>query len=160
MRRHLAYLKYLLRHKWFVFLAGLKTGAPLWRLVIHDWTKFLPSEWFQYARAFYAADGSRQYKPNDAFWKAWLLHTRRNKHHWQYWNLRLDTGIIQPVQMPESYVKEMVADWAGAGRAISGRWEVSEWWMNKMKNVDHALHYETKMSVVVLLCKHFGLGLK
>jgi len=25
-----------LKHKWFVFLAGLKTKAPLWRLIIHD----------------------------------------------------------------------------------------------------------------------------
>lgn len=160
MKRHIAYLKYLMRHKWFVFQAGLKTGAPLWRLIIHDWTKFLPSEWGPYAATFYAKDGSKRYSPTPDFNTAWLLHTRRNKHHWQYWNLRMDSGEIVPVQMPDAYVREMVADWAGAGRAITGRWEVSEWWLAKMKNIDHALHYETKMDVVVLLCNHFGLGLE
>ena len=33
MRKHWLYLKYLMRHKWFVFVAGLRTGAPLWRLI-------------------------------------------------------------------------------------------------------------------------------
>lgn len=30
--------------------------------------------------------------------------------------------------MPERFIREMVADWAGAGRAISGQWEVKQWW--------------------------------
>jgi hypothetical protein len=41
------------RHKWFVLLAGLKTGAPLWRLIIHDWSKFTPAERGPYVRPFY-----------------------------------------------------------------------------------------------------------
>lgn len=42
-----------LRHKWFVLLAGLKTKAPIWRLVIHDWSKFLPSELPHYQSQFF-----------------------------------------------------------------------------------------------------------
>ena len=30
--------------------------------------------------------------------------------------------------MPDDLVREMVADWMGAGRAITGRWEVAEWY--------------------------------
>ena len=45
LKPHLRYLGYVVRHKWFVFRAGLRTGAPLWRLVIHDWSKFTPAEW-------------------------------------------------------------------------------------------------------------------
>ena len=41
------------RHKYFVFLAGLKTKAPMWRLIIHDWSKFLPSELPHYNRQFF-----------------------------------------------------------------------------------------------------------
>jgi hypothetical protein len=40
--KHVRYLSYVVRHKWFVLLAGIKTGAPLWRLLIHDWSKFAP----------------------------------------------------------------------------------------------------------------------
>lgn len=34
----------ILKHKWFVLLAGLEVGVPLWRLIIHDWSKFTPAE--------------------------------------------------------------------------------------------------------------------
>lgn len=85
MKRYLAYLKYVLRHKWFVLIAGVELGVPLWRLILHDWDKFLPDEFLPYARAFYAPDGSRWYKPTTAFDWAWMKHQHRNKHHWQYW---------------------------------------------------------------------------
>lgn len=58
MKRHFAYLKYVLRHKYFVFREGLKLGVPILSLILHDWDKFLPDEWFPYARTFYAPDGA------------------------------------------------------------------------------------------------------
>lgn len=76
----LAFLKVTLLHKWFVFLAGLRTGAPLWRLVIHDWSKFLPSEALAYARHFYGPKDDPK-----SFNVAWLLHQNRQPHHWEYW---------------------------------------------------------------------------
>lgn len=85
MRRHWQYLKYVLRHKWFVFLACLEYRVPLWIAIFHDWDKFLPDEWFPYARTFYKPDGSKQYVESDEFAVAWMLHQHRNKHHWQYW---------------------------------------------------------------------------
>jgi hypothetical protein len=42
---HWRYLRYLCRHKWFVAVAGLHLGVGLWRLLIHDYSKFFPSEW-------------------------------------------------------------------------------------------------------------------
>ena len=29
--------------------------VPLWQAIIHDWTKFLPCEWFPYVQRFYGA---------------------------------------------------------------------------------------------------------
>jgi hypothetical protein len=55
--KHLRYLSYVVCHKWFVFVAGLKTGAPFWRLLIHDWSKFMPSEWRPYVLSFYGPGG-------------------------------------------------------------------------------------------------------
>lgn len=87
---HARYLRAVARHKWFVLVAGYGR-VPLWRLVIHDWSKFTPTEWGAYARAFYGAPKTKTGKPegNIAFDYAWLHHQRLNPHHWQAW-LRMD----------------------------------------------------------------------
>lgn len=127
--KHLKYLSYVLRHKWFVFIECCKLGIP-WLGIIHDWSKFRPSEWFPYAEHFYGTnkkgikegrDKTGYYKPYDtgdqAFDFAWLLHQKRNKHHWQWWLLPTDAEGVKIFEMPVKYRKEMVADWRGAGRA-------------------------------------------
>lgn len=143
---------YLIRHKWFVLLAGWKVGAPLWRLVIHDWSKFLPDEWFAYARSFYGPR-ERSSETKAAFKVAWLKHIHRNSHHHQHWVLREDSGREIALKMPQGIAREMVADWAGAGRAITGRWELAEWYG---KNKYHMrLHPDTAVFVDSLIDKHF-----
>lgn len=109
MRRHLAYAKYVFRHKWFVFLECLKIGVPIWNAIFHDWTKFRPSEWLPYAHTFYKPDGSKQYNETAEFAQAWMFHQHRNKHHWQRWlkvngiplyktdMLMWDRGVLQRV---------------------------------------------------------------
>jgi len=123
---HGRYASYVIRHKWFVFRAGLKTGAPLWRLVIHDWSKLSLAEWTPYVRSFYRPDIPREAK-QAAFDAAWLHHQHRNPHHWQHW-LQEDDGALKVLPMPAHFVREMVADWMGAGRAITGKWEVEQWY--------------------------------
>lgn len=85
MKRHWSYLKAVVRHKWFVFLACFRFGVPIWSAILHDWDKFMPDEWLPYARTFYAPDGSKQYVESVDFARAWMKHQHRNKHHWQYW---------------------------------------------------------------------------
>ena len=160
MRAHVSYAKYVSRHKWFVFLAGLRVGAPLWRLLVHDWSKLTRSEWGPYVEQFYNRDGSKRdvRRPDGgydlaeqpyAFQRAWLGHQRRNKHHWQAWVLLGDNGQVIAIEMPLKYVREMVADWMGAGRAITGRWEVATWYA---KNRDlMVLHNKTREVVDALI---------
>jgi len=52
MNKHLQYLGYVVRHKWYTFKAARELGIT-WLGIIHDWTKFLPSEWFAYVENFY-----------------------------------------------------------------------------------------------------------
>lgn len=130
MTKHWLYLKYLVRHKWFVFIAGLGTKAPLWRLVIHDWSKFLPKEWFPYVNYFYGENADE-----NEFDRAWLHHQHLNPHHWQHWVLREDSGNIKVLDMPEHFIREMVADWMGAGRAITGKWEAAEWFKKNEEKI-------------------------
>lgn len=93
MRAHWQYLKYVVRHKWFVLLAGIELGVPLLILLLHDWDKFMPDEWFAYVRTFYAADGTKRYQPGPDFSVAWKAHQKRNKHHYQYW-MKFDPAIL------------------------------------------------------------------
>ena len=136
--KYLKYLSYVIRHRWFVMLACWKEGF-FWLGIFHDWSKFLPSEFFPYAEHFYGKnshhkdethtargiktgrDETGYYKPTDtgdkAFDFAWLLHQKRNKHHWQWWILPEDDGGEIIMLMDYKYLVEMVCDWRGAGRA-------------------------------------------
>ncbi len=152
MKRHLAYLKYLIRHKWFVFLACHKCGVSLWRSVIHDWHKFLPSEWFPYVYTFYNSDGTKaKYAESMPFAQAWNYHQKRAKHHWQYWLLTWDRGTTDALEMPEKYFREMVADWWGVGRAITGDWDAYTWYSKNAHII--RLHPQTRHHVEQLLMK-------
>lgn len=134
MSKHWKYFKYVCRHKWFVFLAGLKTGAPLWRLIIHDYSKFSKAEWSPYVESFYS--GRPREETKDAFQKAWLHHLHNNPHHWLHWVLMNEDGTRTAFDMPHHFVLEMVADWFGAGRAITGSWDLTEWYTKNRENMN------------------------
>lgn len=160
LRAHWLYLSYVVRHKYWVFRKGLVTKVPLWRLIVHDWSKFLPSEWFPYVNYFYGGgNGVQQHRENGghydptqgplAFNVAWLKHQHRQPHHWQHWVLREDSGAMKPLPMPLHFVNEMVADWAGAGRAQGHGDDVEPWFR---KNRDKmVLHYTTEQNVELAL---------
>jgi hypothetical protein len=130
IKRYTAYLKYVLRHKWFVSIECFKRGI-IWRGLLHDLSKFRPSEFIPYAKYFYGPKGENlqaqrrdktgYYKPTDtgdeAFDWAWLLHQKRNKHHWQYWILPTDNEGVKILPIDYEYIVEMVNDWVGAGKA-------------------------------------------
>lgn len=225
---HVRYLRSLLRHKWYVGVAGVRVGPshpllwPLWllQLLVHDWSKFLPSEWGPYARKFYGGPyircaanvtpmrGDSDYPPkydqvrvDREFDVAWLLHQNRQPHHWQFWILLednpelprwtlagthqreslylrsrdrvgpratwakigdfdmlgdvvADANRYRALPMPERFVREMVADWAGAGRAYTGAWGVSAWYAQNREKI--VLHPEARRRVEQLLQEHFA----
>ena len=147
---HWKYLKSQLRHKWFVFAECCRLGIP-WLGIVHDWSKFLPSEWLGYTRYFYGNYLPLVEIPGD--WKyrvlskedvavqfdvAWLHHQHRNKHHWQRWLLTLDSarsnGKLFALPMPPKYRKEMLADWLGAGRAY-GNPDTRGWYVANREQI-------------------------
>ena len=139
MLRHLRYLTYVLNHKWHVFVACRSLNVPLWQAISHDWTKFLPCEWFPYVQRFYGA-APLQGSTSDAFARAWNHHQKANAHHWQYWVLITDSDAsrVRALSIPPRYTREMVADWIGAGRA-QGKPDVAAWYAaNAAKMVLHA----------------------
>jgi len=139
--KYLKYLSYVIRHKWYVMIECFKVNL-WWQGIIHDLSKLLPSEFFPYANYFYwnnnqKRDETGYYKPTDtgdkAFDFAWLLHQKRNKHHWQWWILPEDEGGIRILDMPLKYREEMLCDWRGAGRA-QGYGDNTKDWYEKNKN--------------------------
>lgn len=148
------YLMYVLKHKWYVWLACLRLGDPfliLWRGIIHDWQKFTPAEWRPYVLSFYGPWGYKN-RPDwlvDAFDQAWLHHQHHGPHHWQHWILRKDDGDIKALSMPRRYVLEMVADWHGAGRAINGKADLHDWYVANREKI--VLHPNTREMVEYLV---------
>lgn len=171
MKMHWRYLMYVLRHKLYVFQAGRQLGVGWWQLLTHDWSKFLPSEWLPYAHFFYGGPHRpwaevtvfQKYHFGDHAWRtskegvkaafnyAWLLHIHRQPHHWQHWLLQQDDGDLKVLEMPERYVREMVADWRGAGRAQgkTGPNELREWYDGRAATM--LLHDQTRARVVALI---------
>lgn len=157
-------MKYFLltvRHKCFVFVAGLQVRASIWRLLLHDWTKFMPSELPHYQRQFYG-------KADDAagFIRAWVHHQNAHAHHWEYWIPRTGHNRCtppypdnEPIPMPEWAVREMVADWFGASRAYTGRWPRDgawNWFTDNSKDI--RVHPTTARLINEILDKSLGPG--
>jgi hypothetical protein len=133
----------------------------IWRGFMHDLNKFRPSNFFAYARYFYLKNGKGKFvrdktgyydasnTGDDAFDRAWHYHQRTNKHHWQFWTMARDDGTFRCLDMPKVYVREMLCDWRGAGRAQGtnpdGGWkEVYNYYMknyNKMHFTDDTRAY-------------------
>ena len=114
-------------------------------------SKFSPAEFPAYANRFFGKkkddikkgrDKSGYYRPymtgDDRFDEAWFHHQKKNPHHWQYWLMpkdRDDEGGFVLMPMPEKYVREMVCDWRGAGRAICGKDEAVQFYRNNRERM-------------------------
>lgn len=200
---HWKYLRYVCRHKYYVYLACRELRVSFWQSIVHDFSKFRSSEWIAYANYFYGGpktgdtvycvfDNTGYYatvvetvtinkkieyrvqsietsdsavlrrpfivtpeeieeriEAKRAFDIAWNHHQKRNPHHWQYWLLVRDDGTKDALRMPIRYAREMVADWVGAGRAITGKIEVWAWYEKNRDKI--ILEHETCVRVEVYI---------
>ncbi len=130
-------VKYFLltcKHKFYVFIEGLRLNVSIWRLIIHDWSKFMPDELPHYGKQFFGTKDDP-----GGFINCWVRHQNRHPHHWEYWIPRTGHNRCEPpykdnepIPMPMWAVKEMIADWLGAGWAYEGkRVDAENWnWFN------------------------------
>lgn len=146
MTEHLRYLRYVLLHKLYVARAGRSLGLTLRAAIVHDLSKFSRAEWGPYRRRFFSGRAGVEDKSGDPgeFKRAWEHHWTHNPHHWEYWR-RNDLAA----RMPREYVVEMVADWLGAGRGITGSWDLSDWYVKTRER--RVLHPDTLADVEELL---------
>lgn len=142
MKEHAAYLWYVMRHRWYVFLECCKLGIP-WLGMIHDLSRFHPSEWFPYAASQPYKKTTPPFEKTPTFDMAWNDHQHRNKHHWEYWvHFDYQNHEMRLLPMPDAYRREMLADWRGASRSKGGN-DVGEWYKYNGKQM--MLHQETRI---------------
>jgi len=139
MRPKLRFLRSLLAHKWYVLVAGRKLRVPLGRLLVHDLSKFSPSEFGRYALWHHGPEDQRDK------WEwvaAWQHHLHRNNHHPEHWLVswhgnpdfyqmsQVGETVAERIlvlPMPEVCVREMIADWHAASKAYTGSWDIGRW---------------------------------
>ena len=108
----------VIKHKHRVLINCAKCGL-VWRGLVHDLSKFTPTEFFESVKYF---QGNRS--PIGAARRAtgvsyaWLHHKGRNKHHIEYWT---DSECeVQPL-MPYKYAVECVCDKLAATKTYLGK---------------------------------------
>ncbi len=95
----------------------------MWRGLLHDLSKFSPSEFLCGVRYFKGDrspnEGEREHK---GFSEAWMHHKGRNRHHFEYWtDYNPETKMVSPVKMPLVFVKEMFCDRLAASKVYQGK---------------------------------------
>lgn len=131
----LQYLWSTIKHKAYVFYAGvfIVGKIPIWRLLVHDLSKFNPVEFINYAYYYKITKESKGH-----FLSAWMHHQKNNKHHPEYWTT---VGIFDwsngSVNMPETYVREWVADLLGASMEYTGSWDMDDWLKENINRWDY-----------------------
>jgi len=140
MRRHWQYFKYIMRHKWFVLLECWLDGL-YWRGIVHDLSKFSPSEWREYVWRFAYKNVDPRHIHDKEYLMAFNHHLNKNDHHWQHWCYVRDSGEIKYLPMPDKARREMLADWRGMGRAL-GKPDTRGWYLANSENIH--LHPDTR----------------
>lgn len=117
----LGHFRTITKHRHTVIALCFRAGIPR-RGLLHDLSKYSPSEFFVGAR-FYMGDRS----PNEGerevygYSSAWLHHKGRNRHHFEYWSdYSPKTKRAEPVKMPIVFVKEMFCDRVAASKIYQG----------------------------------------
>lgn len=153
MNKYWQHFKTITKHKWVVMMNCFHCGL-YWRGLVHDLSKYGPTEFFSSARYF---QGTRS--PIDAekeatgYSLAWQHHKGHNPHHWEYWIDNVGTYKNDPIKVPYKYVVEMICDWIGAGQVYSKeKWTQHEplQYYNKVKS-SRIIHPETERLILMFL---------
>lgn len=152
------HFKLIWKHKWYVFKECCKRGI-IWQGIIHDVSKFYPSEFFRSAKYFRGDMSPIEAEAEVVGYSyAWRYHKGRNFHHWQWYvdfKGKNSQNIIElnPAPMPDKYILEMYCDMKGAAKAY-GKDGIKEYYLANKK--DWVLHEETQEKWEALLMKEEG----
>ena len=125
MKMYFEYFKSVVSHKKSVFKKCWRRGLKK-EAIMHDMSKFLPSEFIPYAKWFNGPHGVKIKDKLDSmseeiridfefnqrkFLDAVDKHYKRNKHHWNHWA----EGDLFYESIPQNYLVELLCDWESVG---------------------------------------------
>ena len=146
--KYYKYLKYLVRHIWFVRKACWSKGL-YWQGLVHDLSKWRLDEFIPYANALAnppKGDEVGHYDSTDSGNKkldyARQLHYKRNPHHWQFWAIPMDNGELKLWEIPHKFRLEMLCDWWGISMALGKEGKSKTWYQENKNNLQ--FHPETR----------------
>ncbi|KAG2386124.1 hypothetical protein C9374_002570 [Naegleria lovaniensis] len=129
---HYVLFSTIIYHKLIIATVGYQMGLSWIQLLVHDWSKFTPSEWrgyFKKTKKLLQAQMNfnskmmtkEQVNNQDDHQEeeyGFLYHQNRNPHHLEYWiSVDTSTGKVKPMKMPLKYVTELIVDWVAANLA-------------------------------------------
>ena len=102
------------RHRYHVWVNGIHCGIG-WHCFFHDLSKFHPTEFLTSVRHYHGMHSPvyEERLKNDYFSFICQHHTKRNKHHWEYW-IDFFQGHLIAMTMPWIYATEYVCDMLSA----------------------------------------------
>ena len=116
------HFKTITRHR-FIVMAGCFRIGLIWQGLVHDLSKYSPTEFWAGAR-YYQGDRSPNAAEREAkgYSASWMHHKGRNRHHYEYWtDLNRQTRRYESVPMPRKYLVEMVMDRRAACMVYQGK---------------------------------------
>lgn len=117
----IAHFKTITKHRHKVMALCFRTGIGTQGL-LHDLSKYSPSEFFSGAKYFRGNRSPNEYERELlGYSAAWMHHKGRNRHHYEYWtDVDPKTKRYAPVRMPLRYVTEMFCDRVAACKIYQG----------------------------------------
>lgn len=109
------------RHRFLVWIYCTRCGL-FWRGLVHDLSKYSPSEFIVSARNYSGTKSpiANERKEEFGYSKAFIHHTRKNRHHFEYW-VDVTTGDILLAPMPFVYALESCCDMIAASKVYNGK---------------------------------------
>lgn len=122
MKYHiLKHLHTINKHRFHVFFNCCRCGIPF-RGLVHDLSKYSPTEFFISAKNYSGIRSpiANERKEEFGYSSAFIHHTRKNKHHYEYW-VDVTTGDIILIPMPYKYALECCCDMISASMVYNGK---------------------------------------
>lgn len=115
----------------------------------HDDSKYDRDEYSAYDAYFYG--GNKSFEVVNNFNRAWLNHIHKNPHHWQHWILINDDPNEGEIimDMPYTYIIEMVCDWWAFSWQKGNLYEIFEWYDEHKEYIK--LSFDTRVLVEHIL---------
>jgi hypothetical protein len=150
------------KHRFHVFLNCVRCGIP-WRGFVHDLSKYSPKEFFPSARYCTGKKSpiGEERKAEGGYSNVFIHHTRKNRHHYEYW-VDVTTGDIILIPMPYKFALEMCCDMISASMVYNkGHYDSSLPLAYFEKNQKKSLmHSATKDFIVQILTRYRDDGFK